>query len=220
MESTIDIPPRRRANYFAEGDYLKTNVATGVTRNRTGTRMISLTADFLIGLRNGLMHECGKATDAVFKTSGKKWGTQWAIRLEKELSDYYGMPLVDFPLAMFQASLVEAFSHHGWGKLWLDVSAHHHGLLIFTVHNAIYAELVKTSEAPADSLISGILSGVFSYYADRDLDCEQTQCRACGAMDSRFIVSIPERLTPVADWVSKGTTHDEIVKKLIDDRLS
>lgn len=206
---------RFQGSYFSERYYLKTNVHTGVARNRAGTRILSLTSDFLIGLRNALVFECGKAADAVMKTAGRKWGTSFATRLDKELSAFFERSLAEQPLAVFQASLVEAFSHHGLGKLALDITHYPRGLLVCTVENPIYAGLVDNPSQPVDTLLAGILAGLFSHLSGRELDCVQTQCQACGMPDSRFVLTLPSRLEQVEDWRQEGKSHAEIVAALV-----
>ena len=41
-------------NYYARPDFFDTDVATGVTRDREGTRIVGLTDDFLRGFHKGL----------------------------------------------------------------------------------------------------------------------------------------------------------------------
>lgn len=206
----------RGHNYFNERQYLKTNIRTGVTLNRAQTRYLSLTSDFLIGLRNGLINECGQAANEVFHSAGKKWGRKYAERFDKELSDFYQTPVNTFPLAVFSACLAESFSHHGWGKLQMDYTHHKNGLLIAVVRNPLYATLVGESDQATDSLLAGIFGGVFTYFADRELACFQTQCQACGAEDSRFVIGVSERLRDVSAWLEDGRSHDDIVLSLAE----
>jgi predicted hydrocarbon binding protein len=218
MSTPVITPPR--GNYFTERDYLKTDVRRGVTRNRAGTRILTLTSDFLIGLRNALVFECGKAADAVLKTAGRRWGKNFAARIEKELGGFYGMPVAEFPLALFEASLVMGFSHHGFGKLRLDVSLYDKGLIVAVVENPIYFGLLDSAAAPADPLLTGIFAGLFSHFAGRELDCVQTQCQVCGAADSRFVVSLASRLAGVDDWLKEGKNHTEVLALLAQTRVN
>ncbi|MBL8794010.1 MAG: 4-vinyl reductase [Planctomycetia bacterium] len=203
-----------RGNFFAESTYLKTDIAKGTTRNRAGTRIVCLTADFLHGLRRAVGDECGPAAELVFKSCGKKWGALFAKRFEQEMSEFYGKPLQDFMLALFQACLTELFSHHGWGKPNLDLSRHDRGLIVVEVKDAIYAELVGQSDQPVDTLLAGIFAGFFSYLSGQDLDCVQTTCKACGADASRFVLALAARLAPVPAWVQNGKGHEEILGQL------
>ena len=203
-----------RGNYFAEGDYLTTDVKTGVMRNRAGTRMIALTSDFLLGLVNALNNECGPAADLVFKSCGRSWGSRFAPRFEKEVSDYYGTPLRDAPSSMFLGTLAAAFNHHGWGNVVVDLHLYDRGLILVTVTNAVYAGLVKKSDRPADPLLAGVLAGFFSHFAGQELDCIQTQCAALGANESRFVLGLESRLAPFADAAKQGQPHTRILADL------
>lgn len=206
------------ASYFGGRDYVKTDVRRGVARNRGGTRILSLTSDFLIGLRNALVFECGKAADVVMKSAGKRWGKSFATRLGKELGPYYGMALEDMPLAVFTGCLVESFNAHGLGKLTVDVSLYDKGVFVCTVENPMYAGLQDTGGQPADPLLAGILAGVFSQLAGRELDCVQTQCQNCGAPDSRFVISLEDRLALVEKWRNEGRSHAELVAAVAQTR--
>ncbi len=208
-----------RPNYFAEGDYLSTDVRKGVTRNRAGTRMVALTADFLLGLREALEHECGPTADLVLKTCGRTWGKAFAARMERELSDHLGRPVADEPLARFEAALVAMFSHHGWGKVRLDVSKHPQGLLVVAVSNPVMAAVVGPAERPVESLLAGLLAGTFSHFAGETLDCLQTQCRACGHPESLFVVTHPDRLKAVTG-PSDTRSHGDVVADLLTTRAT
>jgi len=203
-----------RGNFFAESTYLKTDIVKGTTHNRAGTRIVCLTADFLHGLRRAVGDECGPAADLVFKSCGKKWGALFAKRFEQEMSDFYGRPLQDFMLALFQACLSELFSHHGWGKPTLDLSKHERGLIVIEVKEPIYADLVGKADQPVDTLLAGIFAGFFSQLSGQDLGCVQTECKACGADASRFVLALSQRLTPVPAWVQNGKGHEEILGQL------
>ena len=211
---TVPEQSAMRGNFYAESAYLKTDIALGTTRNRAGTRIICLTADFLHGFRRAITDECGPAAETVFKSCGKRWGKLFAARFEKEMTEFYGKPLQEFMLALFQACLVELFSHHGWGKPVLDLTKHDKGLIIIEVKEAIYAELVGKAEQPADTLMAGIFAGFFSQLSGQDLDCVQTTCRACGSDRGRFVIGLAPRLAPVAAWVQNGKSHDDIVVQL------
>jgi hypothetical protein len=206
--------PVDRTNYFAEGQYLKTDIAKGVTRNRSGTRMISLTSDFLGGLRKAFHTECGPAAESVFRTCGKLWGKQFAERFDKELSEYYQMPVREFRVSSFLACLNECFSHHGWGNLSLDLDHHERGLIVAIVSNPPMAEIVGTNEEPVDSLLAGVLGAFFSHFTGETLDCMQTQCRAMGATESRFVIGLGSRLERVMELVKEGKSHEEILAEL------
>jgi len=208
-----------RGNFYAESTYLHTDPAKGVTRNRLGTRIVALSEDFLNGFRRAITDECGPAAETVFRSIGRRWGVLFAKRFEKEMTEFYGKPLREFMLALFQACLVELFSHHGWGKVSLDLSRHDQGLILVDLQNAIFAGLVKQSNQPVDGMMAGILGGFFSHLSGQELHCVQTACQACGASNSKFIIGLAARLAPVPSWLENGKKHDDIVRELANVRV-
>jgi predicted hydrocarbon binding protein len=210
---------KRAGNYYAGPDHVKTDVRRGVARNRAGTRILTLTSDFLVGLRNALVFECGQAADVVMMSAGRRWGKALAVRMGNELHAHYAVPLAELPLAVFQGCLVEAFNTHGLGKLAVDVGLYAKGILVCTVENPMYAGLVEAGNPPADRLQAGILAGMFSQLAGRELGCVQTQCQCQGAPDSRFVLTLAERLTMVEVWRNEGKSHAEIVAALAQTRV-
>jgi len=207
-----------RGNYYAESSYCRTDICKGVTRNRSGTRLIALSQDFLLGFRRAIADECGPAAEVVFKTCGKKWGTMCAQRFEKELGEFYGKPVREFMFTLFHACLEALFNHHGWGKVKVDLSRHEQGLLVVDLEGAVMADLVEQADQPVDTLMAGILAGFFSHLSGQDLDCVQTQCLACGAASSKFIIGLGSRLAPVGAWVNQGKSHADVVNQLANVR--
>jgi hypothetical protein len=188
-----------RGDYFAEGDYLATDVRTGVTRDRAGARVLALPEDFLTGLGRALGERCGPAAGAVRKACGREYGRRLAARLAADLEEYYGEALPNYPLARLEGLLVELFSHHGWGRPRFDFSRYATGLIVVAVDD------------PADGdLLAGVLAGLFSHLASEGLDCLATQREP----DTRFVVTVPERLKAVSEWPDEGRAHDEIVREL------
>lgn len=201
-------------NYYAEGLYCETDVSRGVTRTRSGTRICCLTTDFLIGFRRAVIDECGPAADLVFKSCGRKWGGFAARRFDREMTEHYNTPLRDLTMAQFQAALTDMFSHHGWGLVKLDLSRHEQGLVVVTVHDPLFAAFVDKAELPIESLTAGVLAGFFTTVFEQDLDCVQTSCKARGDRESRFLIGLTSRLAGVANMLTSGKTHDQIVKEL------
>src|SRR5437763_179117 len=120
ISSTHDLPPR--GNYFAEGEYLTQDLASGTLRNRAGARMLALTDDFLLATLNTLRAELGEQAGAAVSALGRNWGRHAAEQFAAEMERYHGRPLMKLPLALFTADLTEAFRHHGWGAPAIDFS--------------------------------------------------------------------------------------------------
>jgi len=201
-------------NYFAERHFIKTNPKTGVARNRSGTRMLSLTTDFLIGLRKAMIAECGPAANLDFRSSGRKWGEMFAKRFDKEMSDFYQQPLKEMPMYFFEACVLEAFSHHGWGSLRMDYTKYDKGIIVAELQNALYSGLVENPEEPSEALMTGILAGFFSYFAQQPLDAVQTHCETRGDSVSRFVISLATRMEEPIRLQEEGATSEAILAAL------
>ncbi|VTS04416.1 V4R domain-containing protein [Tuwongella immobilis] len=204
----------QRGNYFSEKQFIKTEPRRGVSRNRSGTRIVSLTTDFLAGLRTAMVQECGPAASLVLHSCGRNWGKMFAKRLEKELSEFYGQPLRESPMIFFQSCLMEAFSHHGWGKIAIDYAWIQHGVIVVTVENPPYAGMVPDANEPVESLLAGILGGVFSHFSGEDLNCLQTDCQQCGAEVDRFVIGLSPRIEKVSEMKGKGASYNQILDEL------
>lgn len=215
MKATLEPADEMRlaGNYYND-DYISTNVRTGVTVNRGGTRLLALSSDFLLGLHTALTQECGEAASVVFHTCGKTWGRQFAVKFEKELSTFYDKPLNQLPLMLFEGCLVEAFSRHGWGRVVTDYSHRERGLILVELPDAIYADLLGRSDEVADPMMAGWLAGFFSHLSGQNLEAVQTQCKAMGHTTSRFILGLKDRMEPAREMVRAGKSHEEVLAAL------
>ncbi|CAN5370819.1 hypothetical protein BH11PLA2_BH11PLA2_24020 [soil metagenome] len=97
---------RLKGNTFAEPDYFRTDVTKGVTRTPNGTRICALPSDFLLGFRDAVIYECGRSYRSVMKAAGKRWGTQFIKRIERELTSLYQTPFKDLPNGVTRVALV------------------------------------------------------------------------------------------------------------------
>ena len=139
------------------------NVETGVLVNRSGRRMIALTNDFLLGLHRALEKECGDRVEAVLYHCGRKWGRNFGKGLEDAWSEFYAMPVKDFPLAFFQSLVIQEFGHNGWGVLAIDYYHFDRGVIDLSLEGAIMADITDGKLSyPADILTAGIIAGMFT----------------------------------------------------------
>jgi predicted hydrocarbon binding protein len=200
--------------YFSRGDYFQADVEKGTIRTPTGTRICALTDDFLLGFKSAVQFECGKATDRVFKSCGKRWGRTFVERFDRELTDHYGVPLPDVSTGLVERCLSEAFRHYGWGDVSLDLTEYDAGLVTVEMSDPVLPALAGPSPKPADPLFAGFFAAVFSYFAKIDLDCHQTDCPSCGADRSRFVVGLADRIKDVPRWVGEKLAHAVILRRL------
>jgi uncharacterized protein len=200
--------------YFSRPDFFAADVEKGTIRTPTGTRICALTDDFLLGFRTAVQFECGKATDRVFKSCGKRWGKTFVERFDRELTEHFGVPLADVSTGLVERCLDEAFRHYGWGKPTIDLSEYDAGLVSVSVTDPVMPTVVGTADKPADALFAGFFAAVFGHYAKADLDCVQTECPTRGADASRFVVGLGERLKDVPKMVADKLAHAVIVRRL------
>lgn len=205
-----------KANFFSS-DYISTDVEKGVILSKGGTRLISLTEDFLKGFRNALIDETGPANRLVFYNCGKNWGLNMARRFEKEISNYYGTELKDLSMAFFDSQLKEFWLRYGWGEI--DINWHQAsetGIFDIKIKNPAFSSVFAETENFSDDIFAGILGSFFSYFSNQDLICFQTGFDSNQSEGtSLFVLGIKPRLKDVEDMISSKISHNEIMQKLI-----
>jgi predicted hydrocarbon binding protein len=180
-------------NYYVEKLYMTANVETGVLVNRSGDRVETV------------LHHCGR-----------KWGRNFGKGLEDAWSEFYAIPLKEFPLAFFQSLVIQEFGHNGWGVLAIDYSHFDRGAIDLSLEGAIMADITEGKLSyPADSLTAGIIAGMFSHFIAKDLDCFQSQSEKDGFSSSRFLLSDPKRIESRRSWKTGPKSHQEIMDHLL-----
>ncbi len=205
---------RLLSGFYTRPDYFKANVEKGTIRTPSGVRTCALTDDFLNGFKAAVEYECGKASDRVFKSCGRKWGKTFVDRFDRELTDFYGVPLRELSTGIVESCLDEAFRAHGWGSVKFDYNHRDRGFVLATITDSMMPALAQKSGKPADALMAGFLAAIFSFYGCVELDCQQTQCQSHGASASVFILGLADRLKEVPKWVKDGTPHRAIIRRL------
>lgn len=220
LPTPSDAHMRFKGNLFAHPDYFHTDVAKGTTRTPAGTRVCTLTGDFLLGFRDALIYECGQSYRKVMKSAGARWGKQFAPRFDKELASTYGTNRETLAWPVIFACLTDAFAAHGWGRLILDASQEAHGILQVTLGDSVMPGLIPESERPVDQLMAGFLGAIFSHLTGIGLDCTQTDCPSLGAIASRFLIAEPAKIAQAEKWIDqapaeKRLSHETIVRQLV-----
>jgi predicted hydrocarbon binding protein len=198
---------RLKGNFYTRPDFFTTDVGKGVTHTPAGVRMCALTPDFLIGFRDAVIYESGKAYRRVMKQCGRRWGTQFIRRFEAEISAHYGTPLAQLSAGVVYTVLGDAFAAHGWGSLNIDLQHIESGLISIELRNSVLPSLVAESDRPVDLLMTGLLAAVFTHLAGQNLDCVQTDCPSQGADASRFIIGQPSRVQELEQWLTRALPH-------------
>jgi hypothetical protein len=186
----------------------------GVLRDRGGVEVVAWPRELLGALHSTLLADCGQASASILREAGNTWGRSLAQRFSRDLIAYHGVGLRHQPTAQVQASLTTALARSGWGRVQFDFARHAQGLIEISVTNGPSTALSEPTTPTADHLLTGVLAGLFSELAGADLDCLQTGFEVAGVAPARFIVSLPERLTRVADVTRQGQPHENIVALL------
>lgn len=194
--------------------YFRVDTRTGVMNTASGARCLTLSTEFLRGLWTSLSDECGPAAGFVLKRCGQMWGRRFAKRFVSEVGTFYQRPLEELPMLKFNLLLERFLATHGWGRLTLDYSLIHRGLITAECTDTIFASVVGSHNEPVDHLLAGVLSAIFSETSGRDLDCHETQCLAMGAPCCTFVVGLSARVADVPDWVKAGQNHDAVLGRL------
>lgn len=209
---------RLKGNYFANPDFFCTDVTKGVTRSPTGTRFCTLPTEFLLGLRDAVLYECGRSYRTVLKTAGKRWGSQFIRRFERELTTYYQAPFRDLPAGVIRTCLADAFNYHGYGRLRLQPHPDATDVHEAELHHSIFPAIVGESDRPVDLLIAGMLGAVLSHLTGKQLDCVQTECPSLGAEASRFVIGPAAQIAEIETWIDQTEplpTHEAVLQRLL-----
>lgn len=203
-----------QADCFSETDYFKTDIALGVTTNKSGKRIISLSEDFLSGFREALVDECGPAANEVLYSCGRMTGDMVGLRLSNEVAEQYRQSVNSLSVSVFDTVIHSYFSHHGWGFFKSDYGSVNQGLIICEFDNTIFQTFTENESRPIESLLAGLLAGIYSHISGQELECIQTECLSTGAAKSRFILGLAGRIDQARPFVEAGDSHIEIVNKL------
>ncbi len=212
-----DAAIRLKGNYFADPEFFRTDVTKGVTRTPNGTRICTLPSDFLLGLRDAVIYECGRSYRPVLKAAGKRWGLQFAKRLERELTAFYQSPFRDMQPGLVRTCLAEAFNAHGYGRLTLVPLTEDAAFTVAEVRDPVMPSIVREAERPVDLLTAGLLGAILTQLSGKQLECVQTECPTLGAESSRFIIGPTTRVTEIEEWLDEQEqmpAHEAIVRKL------
>lgn len=201
--------------FYDPATYLRHDLGLGTATHRSGTKVVTLTSDFLRGLHRALTEETGEAWTLVLYRCGLIWGERVAERMEREFEAFYDRPLRELRMTLFVELLEEYFATNGWGRLTIDFRLANHGLVEFELADPLYASVIGRSDGACEFLVAGLLGSIFSRFAGAALLCHQTECVSLGDPVSRFLLGDARRLDPVPGWVAERTRHDEMVRRLV-----
>ena len=111
---------KRNLNFYSHRNGLRLDVRAGVVTNRSGTRLIGVTEDFLRGFVAAIENEVGPATQMILRKCGVVFGKRLAQRFENEISAFAGVAARERPMSEFGTLLCDLWSTYGFGKLSID----------------------------------------------------------------------------------------------------
>ena len=202
------------ANYYTSEVYVRGDLEMGLLESRRGDRLLALPETLIQAIYAGLDKETGQASKLVLFNCGRWWGKNFFTRLREELTDYYGVPIVDMTMADFLQCLKQCWATYGWGKFEIDQSYHHRGFLIVQTWNSPFANQAPKTGLPVCFLEAGILASLFSHLSGKELSCIQTSCESMDADCNRFVIGLKKRLDPAEALVENHLDHESIMPKL------
>lgn len=204
-------------NVYRPEDYFSHDVASGVIRAPTGTRMLIVPEQLLLGIHEALLEEAGPAAaGVVLYRCGRWWGRRFAQRNTVELRHFYQLDPGELPLGVFLVLLRRLWGMLGWGRLELSFELQEHGFIEVEVRGSLYGDVVGPSEQPSEQLVAGLLASLVGELAGRELECVQTACKSVGSDRCVFLVGIKGRIDVINAWVRQGRSHATIVEGIRD----
>jgi predicted hydrocarbon binding protein len=208
-----EVQPRAR-NFYNEEDYFSLNVRNGILRSPTGTRMLALPEEMILGLHAGLEDETGAAAPVILYQCGRWWGRQWVRRHGAEIRQFYSTDAGELPLAFYLQVLRRVWALCGWGRIELSFDLRNEGFLECSLQHGFYSEIVGNIGRTTDDLVAGVLSAILSDISGRDLECLEIACRSKGDLRCHFLAGIKPRVGVVREWVKQGRSRAQIVEAI------
>jgi predicted hydrocarbon binding protein len=187
----------------------------GTAFNKGNTRIIYLPEDAICGIHASLKEETGPAWKIILKNCGSIWGKKVAANLARELKMLFSVSQGDITAKECLELLERYFSDHGWGKITFDVSrAFSNGFVHVKLENSIFVRVLKDEIDLVDPMIAGILGGLFSDLAGKELDAIEIACVSKGAPYCEFVISSAGRIVDLEPAVEEGHSSEELLELL------
>ena len=199
-----------RADTIGPPEQGSANSSTGVRRRDSGERALLLSASLLFGLREGW----GELAATQFYRCGRSWGQELALRIEAEARRRFSTPALEAPAAAVLGLFGQQLAREGWGRLQFDFQRGAAGLVEVRLESSACAESFGDLGAPGCHLYAGMLAGLLTVYARRELEAREIACRSAGADLCRFVVARPELLAPIELWSEGAMDAEEILARL------
>lgn len=208
---------KRNLNYYSHPVGLQLDVRRGLVRNRSGSRVVGVSEDFLRGFVASIEHEIGPATRMVLRKCGVMFGGRLARRFENETSAFAGTALQERPLNEFSGLLSDLWSSYGFGELLVDWDCGKSGYLPVRLNGSPMQNIGPTGHV-SDDLFTGILQGFFAHFIDPGVRCVQTGDLRLGSKEgTTFIVGTEPYAKRAEQMANDRMLHSQIVVRLARD---
>jgi len=213
MMKSDELVPRAR-NFFRPDDYFDLNVRNGVNRTPTGTRIVTLPGELIVGLHRGLEDETGSAAPLILYEVGKWWGAQFIEKHGAEVRRFYDTEPGAMPVGFYLQVLKRVWAIYGWGALDMSFEHREKGFILAGVDSPLYSDVVGNIGRTADHLVAGILASVVGSLAGRELECTEIACKSRGDQRCLFLVGMQSRMDVVGNWVKQNRAANEILEAI------
>jgi uncharacterized protein len=215
MTTSTDLVASLDLERFFGHEANRYDLLAGTAYNAAGSRVIYLSADIIKGIHQALLDETGPAWRLILKNCGILWGRRVAQHLERELGLMFNTTPSDLQVADYLRLVESYFSAHGWGVLKLDLSrAESHGVIVASLDESLFAEVLDTETARVDFLVAGILHSLFTHISGQELDCQEIASTRAGAPRGLFVITATKRLDALESRIEQGEPAEQLLAAL------
>ncbi|GAB5561963.1 MAG: hypothetical protein SynsKO_36100 [Synoicihabitans sp.] len=214
MQTADEILTALNLDQFFEESGFSYDLTAGTVNNGASRRIIYVSSDLMRGIYQALHEETADAWKIIFQNCGRTWGKRVAETIDKELVGSGRTAQAELPLDGYTRFIEAYFYQHGWGALKMDLShAANHGLVVATLENSYFVEVLNDVDDQVDSLLAGILQGFLEHISGAQLGCTEIGCARRGEAHCTFAITDQGRLDAIDSKVG-STAPEQIINEL------
>ncbi|MDY6865685.1 MAG: V4R domain-containing protein [Halobacteriota archaeon] len=93
--------------------------------------------------------------------------------------------------SLLKMGVADLMSQFGWGSMKITEFDTEAGFIRLCVKDSVVADSYdEEQEKPVCFFISGMIAGGASALLDRDIECKEVKCKACGEDHCEFVISV------------------------------
>jgi uncharacterized protein len=212
---TVSHTPTARSEQLGKllRETLVHDLRMGTARSGLG-RELYMGTDTLRGIVDALRYEAGDAWRLLLHSCGRAWGRRVVRTSETRLQQAVNARTGQLSVEEFDQWWEDWFAAQGWGRLRLDLQHADAGIVVATLENSLWVEVLPDFDEPVDHLIAGVLAAVFTDVAGRELDALEVACVRAGSPRCVFAITTGQRLDAVRDRVERRESADAVLAAL------